>query len=412
MQNVFFKQWLTEKNVYQCCFLLLSVVLATSLVLSAYPKKIFYIVGYITFLFLLIQALRRKWVMDKTALMVAVPVLFIGFVRVIWAKIYVNAAFSDVVNNYAQGGKIFIISAFISYLLIAWRHHLSSKILWVCLCILVVGLLTTMGFAITENAQTHRRIKLLTDSAGTVSYLITALALAALFIVNRVVTSRLNQILMFIAIFAINMVLMFMTESRAAVLFLPGLYLLGFYLTHRWAGKFSLIALVVLIAGGLFFMPSSILQRLDNIKNEIGSYQTNNDTSIGARFSIWKGGYHSVDWTIIGQSPDTRTAKARSFIIEHERKNPEAYKNVMYHLHDDFLETLSLQGLAGAITLIIFYLSLLFVALWRRAPDVTLLPVSIIIFGLTDTVLIQSSSVFILMSSIILSYALITSTRK
>jgi len=38
--------------------------------------------------------------------------------------------------------------------------------------------------------------------------------------------------------------------------------------------------------------------------------------------------------------------------------------------------------------------------------DVALLPVSIFIFGLTDTVWIQSSSVFILMASIIISYAL------
>lgn len=78
----------------------------------------------------------------------------------------------------------------------------------------------------------------------------------------------------------------------------------------------------------------------------------------------------------------------------------------MYHLHDDLLETLSLQGIAGAVTLIIFYVGLIMVAIRRRALDVALLPVSIFIFGLTDTVWIQSSSVFILMASIIMSYAL------
>jgi O-antigen ligase len=274
-------------------------------------------------------------------------------------------------------------------------------------CLLIFGLLLTLGAAFYEHAQTQQRIRLLTDSAGTVSYLITALALTALFIVNKVIVRRLNQILLFTAIFVVNMLLMFLTESRAAVLVLPVLYLLCFYLVHRWAGKYSLVILVLLIAGGLFLMPSSIMHRLDNIQNEIDSYQKNNDTSIGARFSIWKSGYHSVSWSLLGQSPDDRTDKARAYIKANERANPEAYKNVMYHLHDDLLETLSLQGIAGAVTLIIFYVGLIMVAVRRQALDVALLPVSIFIFGLTDTVWIQSSSVFILMASIIMSYALI-----
>nr|WP_255438349.1 O-antigen ligase family protein [Pantoea nemavictus] len=203
------------------------------------------------------------------------------------------------------------------------------------------------------------------------------------------------------------MLLMFYTESRAAILALPVLYFLCFYLTHRWAGKYVLALSVLLIAGGLFFMPSSVMHRLDNIQSEIDSYHRNNDTSIGARFSIWKGGFNSISWTFLGQSPDERTNKAREYIKESERGNPEAYKNVMYHLHDDFLETLSLQGIAGAVTLILFYLGLIVVALGFRAFDITLLPISIFIFGLTDTVWIQSGSVFILMAATVISYSLI-----
>ena len=65
----------------------------------------------------------------------------------------------------------------------------------------------------------------------------------------------------------------------------------------------------------------------------------------------------------------------------------------MYHLHDDFLETLSLQG-SLALSLLIFTV-LLIVAARRGVAGLTLLPLSIIIFGLTDTVLIQSGSVLI-----------------
>ncbi|MEJ5045833.1 O-antigen ligase family protein [Pantoea nemavictus] len=398
---------MTSENIYHLCFFLLSVVLASSLVVSAYPKKIFYIVGYVTLLFLLVQGVKKNFIWDKSAFTVATPILLLGLVRVIWAKMHVDAHFTDVVDNYFQGGKLFIISAFISYFFIAWRHFLSFRMLRITILVLVIGLLFTLGASIHENAQTHRRVKLLTDSAGTVSYLITALALTALFVVNKVVVRRAYQIVMFIAIFIVNMLLMFYTESRAAILALPVLYFLCFYLTHRWAGKYVLALSVLLIAGGLFFMPSSVMHRLDNIQSEIDSYHRNNDTSIGARFSIWKGGFNSISWTFLGQSPDERTNKAREYIKESERGNPEAYKNVMYHLHDDFLETLSLQGIAGAVTLILFYLGLIVVALGFRAFDITLLPISIFIFGLTDTVWIQSGSVFILMAATVISYSLI-----
>ncbi|WP_320204464.1 O-antigen ligase family protein [Candidatus Pantoea floridensis] len=403
---------MTSKNIYQLCFVILSVALASSLVVPAYPKKAFYLVGYLTVLFLLVQGVKRKLVLDKSALILVLPILLLGLVRVIWSRVYADATFTDVVDNYFQGGKIIIISAFVSYFFIAWRHYLSPMVLRISVTLLFIGLLATLGTGIYEYTHTHQRIKLLTDSAGTVSYLITALALSALFIVNKVIVQRATQIAMFAAIFIVNMLLMFLTESRAAVLALPGLYLLCFYLTHRWAGKYALTIFAVLILGGVFLMPSSIMHRLDNIQSEIDSYQNNNDTSIGARFSIWKGGYHSISWTLLGQSPDDRTGKARLYINEKERANPEAYKNVMYHLHDDLLETLSLQGIAGALSLILFYFGMIVTALRFRALDITLLPLSIIIFGLTDTVWIQSGSVFILMAAIIISYSLMKSTPK
>lgn len=412
MQAHAFRQLMTGKNIYQLCFVLLSIALASSLVVEALPRKIFYFSSYLVALYLVILTVKKQWLKDKTAITVALPLLLIGLVRLIWAKMFSHAEFSDVVNNYFQGGKLFIIAAFLSYFIVAWRHYLSRPLLITCSAILFVGLLVTLGFAISEHAKTLTRIRLLTDSAGTVSYLITALALCTLYTGHRVITHRGGQMILFSAVFVVNMMLMILTESRAGVLTLPLIYLAWFYFTHRWAGKISLVVLALFIIVGALFMPGSVWQRLDSIHNEVDTYQTNNNTSIGARFSIWKGGWHSVSWSLLGQSPDQRTAKAREYITQHERHNPEAYKNVMYHLHDDFLETLSLQGIAGALSLLIFYLVLLIVAARRGVAGLTLLPLSIIIFGLTDTVLIQSGSVLILVMAIIISYAMIHPPEK
>ncbi|QDY40710.1 O-antigen ligase family protein [Candidatus Pantoea soli] len=409
MKRVVIQPWLAEKNLYACCFLLLTAALAAALVVPAYPKKIFYFVSYVVALFLLVQGIRKRWIADKTALAVALPLLFIGLVRLIWSRLFAHAAFSDVVDNYSQGGKLFIIAALLSYFILSWRACLTRRLLGISAIILFIGLLATLGAGLYEHFRTLQRIQLLTDSAGTVSYLITALALTTLYVSHQVVTQRLGQMALFLAVFALNMALMILTESRAGILTLPLLYLAYFSLTHRWAGKITLAGLAAAVVIGLFLMPASVWQRLDSIHNEVDSYQTNNNTSIGARFSIWKGGWHSVSWSLLGQSPDSRTAIARTYIQQHERNNPEAWKNVMYHLHDDTLETLSLQGIAGLLSLLTFYLTLLVVAIRRGVPGLSLLPLAIVIFGLTDTVLIQSSSVMILALAIILSYALMAS---
>ncbi|WP_455821295.1 O-antigen ligase family protein [Pseudomonas cerasi] len=397
----------TARLAYQAIFLVICTALSTSLFIDAYPRKLLYLSSYASFLFMAIKIKQKDFVFDRMAMSVAVALLLLGTIRFTWGEMYSQAQFSDITSNYRTGGKLFIISAVMAYFFIAWRHCITRRAALNGFAILLAGLVATMGFAVHEHLQTGLRIQLLTDSAGTVSYLITALALCTLFTGYKAVEHVGGRISIFCIIFLLNTLLLILTESRAGVLTLPLLYLGFFCLTHTRLIRFALIPLVVLMAVGFTMLPQSVWQRLDSIHTEIGSYNTNNDTSIGARFSIWKGGYASIRWALMGQSPDERTSKAREFIVDHERKNPEAYKNVQYHLHDDILETLSLQGIAGGVSILVFYLVLLIVPLTRRPSAITILPVSFVIFGLTDTVLIQSLSVTTICLSVFISYALL-----
>jgi Lipid A core - O-antigen ligase and related enzymes len=392
---------------YQVIFIVICTALSTSLFVDAYPRKLLYLSSYASLLFMAIQIKKKDFVFDRMALAVAAALMLMGTIRFTWGEMYSQAQFSDITSNYRTGGKLFIISAFMTYFFIAWRHFITRSTALSGFAILLAGLIATMGFAAHEHLQTGQRIQLLTDSAGTVSYLITALALCTLFTGYKAVEHVGGRICIFCIIFLLNTLLLILTESRAGVLTLPVLYLGFFSLTHTRLIKFALIPIIILMAAGFTMLPQSVWQRLDSIRTEIDSYSTNNDTSIGARFSIWKGGYASIRWTLMGQSPDERTSKAREFIVSHERKNPEAYKNVQYHLHDDILETLSLQGIAGGVSILVFYLVLLIVPLTRRPSAITILPVSFVIFGLTDTVLIQSLSVTTICLSVFISYALL-----
>lgn len=398
---------ITAAHIYELLFIMACTALAISLFVDAYPRKILYVIFYSAAIFMAVKLKRREFICDSAALKVAAGLLLLGIVRFTWGEMHAHAQFSDITSNYRTGGKLFMVSALLAYFFIGWRQYVTQKAALKGFVILFSGLTVTLGFAVHEHLQTGTRIQLLTDSAGTVSYLITSLAISTLFMGYGAIRHPVARISLFCVIFVLNTLLLILTESRAGVLTLPVLYLGFFCLMHARIIRFAIIPMIVMIAIGFTLLPHSVWQRLESIRTEVGSYNTNNDTSIGARFSIWKGGFASIDWSPMGQSPDDRTSKAREFITEHERKNPEAYKNVQYHLHDDVLETLSLQGIAGGVTILLFYLILLIVPFKNRSPGTAILPASYVIFGLTDTVLIQSLSVTIICLSVFVSYALL-----
>lgn len=409
MSHFNYKSVITARTAFQGLFLIICASLATSLFLDAYPRKILYVASYAAVIFMAVKIKKNEFIYDKTALVMAATLIFIGCTRFTWGHVFSQAHFSDITSNYLMGGKIFLVSSLLTYFFIAWRHFLSRKTALSGFAILFAGLLLTLGFSLHEHLSTGHRVKLLSDSAGTISYLMTALALSTMFTGYRALEHTGARVGLFLTIFFINTYLLILTESRAGVLTLPVLYVLFFCVTHPRLIKAALIPLLILMAAVFTILPHSVWQRLDNIRTEVSSYHTNNDTSIGARFSIWKGGIDSIRWTLIGQSPDDRTRKAREYITENERKNPEAYKNVQYHLHDDILETLSLQGLTGGLSLLLFYLVLFVAPVKSRTYGLSILPVSFFIFGLTDTVLIQSFSVTVICLAVIVSYALMKS---
>nr|VUD33527.1 Uncharacterised protein [Raoultella sp. NCTC 9187] len=45
---------------------------------------------------------------------------------------------------------------------------------------------------------------------------------------------------------------------------------------------------------------------------------------------------------------------------EKEHGNPEGMRNMVYHLHNDLIETMSLQGVIGGIFLLCLYAAMIF----------------------------------------------------
>ncbi len=394
---------LYEPLFFNVCFILAVLSLTMSLFSDAFAVKVFYCLSYIGILYFVTDVIKKRVVVNQPLALLCIALFITGLTRFVWGKYFHDSSWGDVIYNYTTGGKRFILGAFLVWFFWYRRHLLHENTIKLAAGILVAGSLALAFFGYQEWTITHRRINLRTDSAGTVSYLIVFIFITCLAFLKRIIKNAALSFVFFIITLALNMALLFITESRAALLFTPLIYFVYFLFHYHFISwKLKLVTSVASILVIIALVPATVWERMNEIKTDISVYDKNNSTSVGARFSIWKSGWYSTEFSLIGQSPDDRNTKARAWIKSEERGNPEAFKNIIYHLHDDLLETLSLQGIMGILSVLLLYFAMAWHALRNKKFELLYLLLALIIFGLTDTVLIQRQSVMIICLSVLL----------
>lgn len=390
-----------HKLIYNTCFLALAIALTSDLFLQGLPEKIFYLVSYVGILFTVHHAwVNRNLPVENRALIAfMIALVLMAAARIIWGACFKQTSWEDIHDNYVVGGKRFLLAAFIIFWFYKARDQLNGTALTVAIALILAGLIYTLWFAFQAHANNDPRIKLTADAATTASYLTVFVSLTCLYLSFQRFKSSAFSILLFFTILAVNVTLVILTETRSAVLYTPVMYVLFFMMNYRKIHKAILYSCLAVFLAVIIGTPYAIWDRMSQIKSDIDSYHQNNDTSIGARFSIWKSGWSSTNFGIVGQNSDARTEKARNYIVKYERDNPEAWKNVAYHLHNDMLEVLSLHGILGIVSLLAFYITGMIFALskkMRRINGVLFIVLPTFLFGLADTVLIQGNTVLLI----------------
>jgi O-antigen ligase len=406
------KKYPLKKNydyyAYQLVFISICICLSISNFIPILPKQIFYVTAYCSFFLAIGFNFKNKQPNEFYSILLTLIFLSLGIVRLCWSYFFSDRIYSDIDLNYHNSGKVLICASVLAFFIFNHRRLINLITIKIGFVILFLGLLVTAYHAGYESLTTHSRVKLISDSAGTVSYTITFLAISISILANRIF-SRKKLFFFLILVCLLNTYIMGLTQSRSGIISIPFIYIYIFATSFKM-NKGCLIVLTLSIFTCTTLMAQHTLRdRLKNITHELGSYAVDNDTSIGARLSIWKAGFFSLKLNMLGQSAAQRTEKARFFIKNNERSNPEAYKNIKYHLHNDILETTSLQGFSGLVSLIFFYAILLLIPLKFFSYISAILPLSLVWYGLTDTVLIQQTSMLITCISVILSFSLIPS---
>ncbi|MFB9156575.1 O-antigen ligase family protein [Chromobacterium violaceum] len=366
------------------------------LAVPASGRTLFYILCFLSLLLLPLAMFQRLEFKPKALnlLLLCALLIFIGF-RSAWLWYFpapTDASLFPVALAYQLSNKIWL-SALPLLLLPLWgpcRKRLSPA----CATLAFVSasvLLSLIALKAWHDAH-GERIGLGSLYATGTAYLLCAIHFSALLLFHPFHLKR-WQWLGLCLLIALQIMSILATGTRAALLvylFVLGCALLWrFGLYQSWR-TYAIAAL--LSVATLWLSWAAVGSRVKEAQTDLIAYsQGNADTSLGIRFSLWDAGVHAVREQPWGQSIQARDVLFHQ-LVKDGALNKAALIMRDVHLHNEWLEILSLQGLPGALSWLIFLLGF-GVYGWKRGGFFRRFALFYIgfwlVFGLSDVLLLS-----------------------
>ena len=168
--------------------------------------------------------------------------------------------------------------------------------------------------------------------------------------------------------------------------------------------KSTLIFLCIVAGIAIVSYKPLILPKLQQTQTEVESYQKGNDaTSLGARFSMWSVGIQNGLAHPLGQSVEDREVWTQQYVKNGHPHLASALDYIRVHLHNEFIEKYSLQGIPGLVILFFFYISIIVYALKNRNGLLLTTMLLLLLYGLTDVILLSSEALIFFVTVFALS---------
>ncbi|QPR28773.1 O-antigen ligase family protein [Edwardsiella hoshinae] len=357
---------------------------------SPWTRDVFYLCSYLCITYIISQLLKNKHCKIKTIdCIIPCCLLVFGISRIVWA-IY-NHQHSDQLNDiyecYEGTGKRLIVGSMIIYTVILLRENIRLLLRnnYINLLIKILPI-AVFGYALYQYEVLNMpRVELSTNRATATAYIITPIFLISLYLCLEYINKQ-GGILLVILNLCASIVTILLTQTRAAIL----VYLLLALVTSIWVlhnrVNWKIITVIVgslIIIITLSYKPF-IKPRMVTAIQETENYNVATATgSLSARFAMWQAGIYVFKHHPLGQSAESRYALTLN-AVEHKEFSPFIMQFLKVHLHNEVIETLSLQGVWGTLLLITVYLSLLLTSLIQKNPLLLLSTLSLIGYGLSD----------------------------
>lgn len=388
-------------RLYQLTLILSLISLALALISSGKQREFFYIAIYASIIGL---ALEYKKITLRP-FSIALPILLIGLLNFAWYMVYeFHSEGLNAYSDYLGSSKKLILASFLIFYLDRFKSYVDKASFQKYFFYASgAGFVLATGYGLWQATQGMTRVEMAINRATVSAYVYSVLSLAfvySLYLQKNVklyVAAGLTILLSYFVIL--------LTGTRAAM----GLYLLlaivlTLYHFRRIHLKSTLIFLCVVAGIVIVSYKPLIAPKIAQTQTEVEKYQQGIDrTSLGARFSMWCVGIQNGLAHPLGQSVEDRQIWTQNYIKNGHPYLVGALDFIKVHLHNEFIEKYSLQGIPGLVILFFFFASMIVYALKNNNGLLLTTMLLLLLYGLTDVILLSSEALIFFVTLFALS---------
>ncbi len=374
--------------------LLSSISVILNFVSAPQARTFFYLSSYVSILSLIVN-----WKKTPTPLLISIVAMLalVGLSKYIWfiAEYLGNPDYNQY-NPYYNTGKRLLLGAVIAWSAFSLKDYLTEKhkqavrfALFAAFAL--ASIIGCYQIAMHPGQRTDFFLGYATDSA----YMYSAVALLTIIFLDQ--HKSLMAKLLMAACFIVAFYILFKTGTRNVLLFFP-LVLIASLIAWKknYLRTLSIVVIAIIIAFAAAYKPI-IEPKIKITESEIDRYSQhdgNQSGSLTARFAMWEVGYHAFMAHPWGMSFEQREKFAKDYTQE-TKSNKSALRYIDVHLHNEVIDTATLQGIPGVVIMILAYLILLNYAFRTRSAKFLGLTFIIITVGFTDVIFIsREQSIF------------------
>ncbi|WP_253380898.1 O-antigen ligase family protein [unidentified bacterial endosymbiont] len=388
-------------RLYQLTLILSLVSLALVLVSSGKQREFFYIAIYASIVGLAFEY--KKLTLRPFS--IAYPVLLIGLLNLVWYLVYeLHSEGLNAYSDYLGSSKKLILASLLIFYLDRFKFYVTKENFQKYFLITTaVGFVLATGYGVFQAVEGIDRVEMAINRPTIAAYVYSVLSLALVYSLYLQRNVKLYVVAGLVVLLSWFIILL--TATRAAM----GLYLiLAIVLTLYQFRKIHLKSLMIflcIVAGIIIVSYKPLISpKIEQTQSEITKYQEGHDaTSLGARFSMWNVGIATGLAHPLGQSIDSREAWTKQYVKDGHPHVAAAIGYLRIHLHNEIIEKYSLQGIPGLAVLLYFFVSIIVYAMANRNGLLLTAMLLLLLYGLTDVMLLSSEALIFFMTLFALS---------
>ncbi|HEP0364691.1 TPA: O-antigen ligase family protein [Enterobacter hormaechei subsp. steigerwaltii] len=382
-------------KTYQLTLALSLISLALVLVNSGKQREFFYIAIYASILGLVFEYKKISW----HPFSIAYPIMLVGLLNLIWYVTYeLHNEGLNAYSDYLGSSKKLILASLLIFYLDRFKNYVTKdNFVKYFLISTAVGYTLATAYGFYQAVQGINRVEMAINRPTIAAYVYSVLSLA--FVYSLYLKKNVKLYLLAGVVVLISFFVILLTATRASM----GLYLLmAIILTLYHFRKIHLKSLMIFlcIVTGIIAVSHKplISPKIQQTVTEITKYQKGHDaTSLGARFSMWNVGLMTGIAHPLGQSIESRESWVRNYVANGHQHVAAALGYIRIHLHNEFIEKYSLQGIPGLLILCFFFISIIAYSIRSKNGLLLTSMLLLLLYGLTDVILLSSEALIFFM---------------